>query len=106
MRPVNDVGGRLHPYQNVPAQDRRHHGHDDGKGKSQPGTVGHIFAHAHIISGTEFMGHGDGKSITDTHAETDDQEVDGAGRAYCCQIIHTKKPSYDHGIYQIVELLE
>ena len=58
MRPVNDVGGRLHPYQNVPAQDRRHHGHDDGKGKSQPGTVGHIFAHAHIISGTEFMGHG------------------------------------------------
>ena len=52
------------------------------------------------------MGHGDGKSITDTHAETDDQEVDGAGRAYCCQIIHTKKPSYDHGIYQIIELLE
>ena len=88
------------------ADDRRHHGHDDGKGKSQPGTVGHIFAHAHIISGTEFMGHGDGKSIADTHAETDDQEVDGAGRAYCCQIIHTKKPSYDHGIYQIIELLE
>ena len=47
MRPVNDVGGRLHPYQNVPAQDRRHHGHDDGKGKSQPGQ--YIFAHAHII---------------------------------------------------------
>ena len=40
------------------------------------------------------------------NAETDDQEVDGAGRAYCCQIIHAQETSYDHGIYQIIELLE
>ena len=34
------------------------------------------------------MRYRDGKSVTDTHAETDHQEVDGAGGTHCCQIIH------------------
>ena len=52
------------------------------------------------------MRYGDSKSVADTHAETDHQEINGSGRAYCRQVIHTKKSSYDHGIHQIVKLLE
>ena len=106
ISPINNIRRCLHPDQNIPAQDCRHHGHNHGKYQSQPGTVRYILTHAYIISGTEFMRYRDGKSVTDTHAETDHQEVDRAGGTHCCQIIHAKKPSYDHGIYQIIELLE
>ena len=97
---------RVHPDENPAAQQRRDQRYRQGNDAAEPDHVSHEPAKAIIILLTEFLGHGNGKARADTVAQSQHQEVDGAGGADACQSVHPQKFAHHNGIHHAVELLE
>ena len=55
---------------------------------------------------SEFLGNRNGKTITDSHAEADNQEIDGAGSSHRSQRVHAQIMADNYRVHHTVELLE
>ena len=103
---VDDVRRGAHHHQNVPAEQPRGHGEHQGEQGGEIGGVGHKAAHLAIFPGPHPLGHRDGKAVAHPHAEADDEKVDGAGGAHRRQGLGPQQLAHDHGVHQIIKLLE
>ena len=103
---VEDVRRRLHHRENGPAQQTRGHREHQGEQGGEIGGVGHVAAHANRVVGPHPLRHGNGKSVAHPHAEADHQKADGAGGAHRRQGARAQQLAHDHGVHQVIELLE
>ena len=103
---VENIRRRIHPDQNIPAEQTNRQCHNGGKENRKPDTICYKTPQHFFILCPKALGHRDGKSVAHTHTKTYNHKIDGAGGAHCCQRLCTKKLSHDDHIHQTVKLLK
>ena len=82
------------------------HRQHQGDGGGEIGGVGREPPHLGEVLGPHLLGHGDGEAGAHPQAEADHEEVDGAGGAHRAQGLGAQQLAHDHGVHQVIELLE
>ena len=101
-----DVRRCVHRVQNPRAEEADGRRHDYGEQRAEIDAVNKEAAHFCIFAGAKLLGEGNGKTIADAHAESDDHEIDGAGGTHTGERFHAEKAADDEGVHHVVELLK
>ena len=78
ISPLDDVLRRVHPLQNIHAEEADDGGHNCCEYCGQPSGVCYELAHSHIVSGSKFLRDRNREAAACAGAEADDHKVDGA----------------------------
>ena len=96
----------MHGGENPPAEDQNH-GHDrDGEKGAQIDCAGHIAAQLGQIPGAEGIGCRDAEAHTQADAGAENHKIQGTGGADAAQGVHSHEFSHNHGVHQIINLLQ